>query len=147
MSDIDVSEFEDLLEAKYPGSKKTRRMVENPPASVAAAEDAERWDAKPVRKTIAGKTYEFFTLGALAQALGRKPVTIRSWELAGQFPKARYRSGGDPQFQKRLYTRAQVEGVVRIAKEEGIFNITRAIPFHTTKFTEKVVALWKEPLS
>ena len=31
---------------------------------------------------------EFFDIGALAEALGRKPVTIRSWEDKKIIPKA-----------------------------------------------------------
>lgn len=142
--DLDLSSFEELAESidkRYPGSKQTRRMVEQ---QSAPTPDPDHWDARPIRKTVKGAEVEFFPVGALATALGRSSVTIRMWENTGILPKARYRSGGVEGKQRRLYTRAQIEGVVRIAQEEGILYITRKIAIADTQFTAKVVKLWKE---
>ena len=64
---------------------------------------------------------EYFTSGQLAQAIDRSPITMRAWEREGVLPKARFRTANrNAKKAKRLYTRAQVEGVVRIAQEEGL---------------------------
>jgi len=140
MKDLDAE-----IEARfYPGSKRlipTERVV-----TKAVVEDA--WDAKPVMLTVKGVKVEFFTVGQLAQAIGRKPASIRKWETLGIIPKARYRTAAsDPAKQKRLYTRAQVEGVVKIAQEEGLMAVSRAgglrrgaIP---KTFTDRVLELWR----
>ena len=73
--------------------------------------------AKPKRLKVNGVEREFFTVGEMAKALGRKPVTIRMWELNGWIPKARYRTAppksetipGKPPRGRRLYSIEQVE--------------------------------------
>ena len=91
-----------------------------------------------------GTRTEFFTIGALARALSRKPVTLRQWEAAGQLPKsgwqdARIRGKG----KRRLYTRAQAEAAIRIAAEEGILVETwRGVS--KTRFRDRLIKAWKE---
>lgn len=73
--------------------------------------------AKPKRLKVNGVERDFFTVGELAKALGRKPVTIRMWELNGWIPKARYRTAppkaetipGKTPKGRRLYSIEQVE--------------------------------------
>ena len=132
----------------YPGS--TKAIVRHPnraeePRRHAVGDDPE-WDAKPrVSDTADGPT-EFFTLGQLAKALGRESVTIRKWEREGVIPKAQFQVPGrndDPRGRRRLYTRAQVEGIVRIAAEEGLHANTRK-PFAETQFVERVRNLFRQ---
>lgn len=132
----------------YPGS--TKAIVRHPnraeePRRRATGADPD-WDAKPrVYETPDGPT-EFFTLGQLARALGRESVTIRKWEREGVIPKAQYQVPGrndDPRGRRRLYTRKQVEGIVRIAEEEGLFANTRK-PFAETQFVERVLKLFQQ---
>lgn len=140
MKDLD-EQIEDLF---YPGSK--RRIPTERTAPKAVVE--EGWDAHPVMLKVKGESKEFFTVGMLAVALGRRPSTIREWEAHGIIPKARYRTAAsDPAKQKRLYTRRQVEGMVRIALEEGLMTASRAgglrrgqIP---RRFTERVLELFR----
>jgi hypothetical protein len=94
---------------------------------------------------VAGVETEFYTLGNLAQALGRQPVTIRKWEREGIIPKSTYQSPGrddDPRGRRRLYTREQIEGIVRIAHEEGVL-VSHQKPLKATNFTVRVVDLFK----
>jgi len=66
---------------------------------------------------VKGEERTFFTVGELAKALNRKPVTIRSWESRGWIPKANYRTPtprgqqipGKPVKGSRLYSLEQVE--------------------------------------
>lgn len=129
----------------YPGSKRLRRAVlADAPAPTTVQEDDEEfvgWDANPQVHFVNGEPKEFFTIGALAEALNRKPVTIRSWEAKGVFPKARFRTPGEKG--RRLYTRAQVEGVIKAAAEEGLMDPEARKPI-TEAFTRKVVEVWKQ---
>lgn len=125
--------------ARYPGSKQLRRAVAPP----AAAPVEATWDAKPVIKTVRGVQYELFTVGQLGQALGgRAAVTMRLWEREGVIPKARMRLpnkngiGG-----RRYYTRPQVEGMRRIAEEEGLLEPRARL---SPRFTERCVQLFRD---
>lgn len=133
--------IEDLF---YPGSKRRIPADRTPPKAV--VEDA--WDSHPVLLKVKGETKEFFTVGMLAQALGRRPATIREWEAKGHIPKAKFRTAAvDTAKQKRLYTRRQVEVMVKIAQEEGLMAVSRSgtlrrgeIP---RKFTERLLEAWR----
>lgn len=73
--------------------------------------------AKGKEYIINGTAVTLYTVGQVAKALNRKPVTIRMWELNGWIPKANYRSpapksetikGKTPKG-RRLYSQSQVE--------------------------------------
>jgi hypothetical protein len=137
-------EFAQIGEQFYPGS--TRPIVRHPNRlHTKAAPSAADWDAKPRKYVVAGVETEFYTLGNLAQALGRQSVTIRKWEREGIIPKSTYQSPGrddDPRGRRRLYTREQIEGIVRIAHEEGVL-VSHQKPLKATNFTVRVVDLFK----
>jgi hypothetical protein len=138
------STFDDLKD--WPGKK---RPVNRPEPSLAEESDAD-WDARPVVYIYNGVSREFFTIGHLADALGRSPVTIRSWESKGLLPKSPYRSPR-PRGEslpgvakgKRLWTRDQIEGIMRLAREEGVI-LNEKPP--TKQFTLRVADLFRELL-
>lgn len=134
--------FEDIAEF-YPGSRKP--IIRHPNRVVDGPKDPHHWDAKPKVLKVNGEDREFFTIGQLGQALGgRKPVTMRKWEKTGIIPLPTFRKpSDDPRGQRRLYTREQVEGMVRIAEEEGILMI-HSKPITETDFTQRVIALFRE---
>lgn len=101
----------------YPGSKQTRRAV-------AKQEPASEWDAhKPVVLHVKGQPVEFYTVGVLAHFLDRKPPAMRKWEKLGYLPQSSYVTPGrNHHGQKRLYTRQLIEGLVEIAREEGVLG-------------------------
>ena len=109
------------------------------------------WDANPVTYMFNGIEREFFTISHLAAALGKAPVTIRSWENKGWLPRSPYRSpkprgatvpGLAPKG-KRLWTRAQILGMVKIARQEQvIFNGKKP----NERFAKRVLALFHELL-
>lgn len=126
----------------YPGTNKPivrhpNRRPEDPP-------DLERWDAKPRMLPIAGVLTELFTVGHLARALNRRPVTIRAWERDHIIPKPTiWKRSQDERGNRRLYSRGQVEGLIKIAEEEGLLKGDyRAIK--DTEFTKRAFELWKE---
>lgn len=66
--------------------------------------------------TINGVDIEMFPIGELSRQLDRQRQTIRKWEKAGIIPQAVYRSGAD----RRLYTRRQIEAIVKVVREYDI---------------------------
>jgi hypothetical protein len=134
--------FEQINREYYPGSN---RPIGTAPDRSVEEPDDERWDLKPRIYQVNGEDVEFFTVGQLGKALGgRKPVTMRKWERTGLIPKATFtKPSDDPRGKRRLYTRAQIEGMVQIATEEGMLN-PFAKPIKDTNFKARVVALFKE---
>jgi hypothetical protein len=127
----------------FPGSKRKRSdpPPPKPPVTTVA------WDRRPRVLPVGGKPVEFFTIGDLALAINRRPVTIRSWEAKGIMPKARFRTPAVPGQigeGKRLYTRRQVEGLVVLCAKHGILDFAARPDSIPKAFTDDVKALWAE---
>jgi hypothetical protein len=114
-----VKEFEDL---DYPGRRKpVNRGVKVP-------DETPLWDAKPVYYLINGEKQEFFLISHLAKALDYSVQSIRAWEAQGLLARTPYRSprtkrpvaGGRSDKGKRLWTREQILGIIRIAKKHKV---------------------------
>jgi len=102
------------------------------------------WDRHPRKYQVNGVEIEFFTIGHLALALGRRPVTLRLWEREGIIPKATYQINSESKNgRRRLYTREQVEGLVKLAVEEGIL-ISHQRAIGGTQFTARSIELFKQ---
>lgn len=149
----DVSEFFERLktgdpvksesdeeEETYPGSNQSRRdPAEN--LEVPSKKSEDPLDSfKPRIMKLKGKDTEFFTIQALADALNRSTITIRKWESKGWLPTAQYRSPGEKQ--DRLYTREQIEGLLQIAREEGLMNPQRKPRVDKTNFPQRARELF-----
>lgn len=92
---------------------------------------------------LRGQPVEFFTIGQVARAIGRTATTLRAWEDKGVLPESGYKTQArDPRGVRRLYTRAQAEGVIRLAKECGVMDASSRRPLHD--FKTKVWALFNE---
>jgi hypothetical protein len=132
---------------RFPGGKPPRRPTDTVEKDKAVA----GWDTKPTVKMLKGVKTEFFTVGALADALGLKPVTIRSWEAKGWLPLSRYRTqapknhpvSGKTPMGRRLYTRHQIEVVVDAAARAGVTDPEVRRP-NWPQFTKIVVDGWKK---
>lgn len=145
LADTIDDQFAAMGERYYPGSTRPIVRHQNRPLHTKAAPSAADWDAKPRKYVVGGTETEFFTVGQLATALGRQPVTIRKWEREGVIPKATFQApgkDGDPRGRRRLYSREQVEGMVRIAHEEGVL-VSHQKPIKDTQFTPRVIALFE----
>jgi hypothetical protein len=107
--------------------------------------DVESWDAHPRMVMLGGQTVEMFTVGDLAKAIGREAGTIRKWERDGIIPRNTYRlPSSDPRGVRRLYSRKQIEGIVRITREEGLDDAHRRRNIKQTNFTQRVIDLFRE---
>lgn len=82
-------EFAEDLQEYYPGSSKP--VVRHPNRSVVNVrnEESQGWDENPRSFNVQGRMHQFFTVGHLAKAIGRKPGTIRGWERDGVIPRDR----------------------------------------------------------
>lgn len=95
------------------------------------------WDQHPYVLTVQDQDREFFTIGHLGEAIARSPGTIRLWESKQLFPKPTFTvNGADPRRRRRLYTRVQIEGVIGIAREEGLLSDGRRY-LTQTRFPER----------
>jgi hypothetical protein len=148
--------FDDLDEY-YPGSRRKRRESREARQERLTLERAEAkadgsWDARPWRRHVRfpdGREVdlELFPTGSPAKALQRDSGTIRRWIRKGWLPNARYKTpavtGSRGDAGRRLWSRAQIEGISRIAEEEGLLTETPA-RIQRTNFTRRVIAGWKE---
>lgn len=142
---IDIDEvFGDL----YPGSKRRRRAVERPVPEVEPA-----WYATPTVKMFNGKRTEFFNLGALAKAIGKKPVSVRLWERRGYIPAAPYRLPGSVDSQgneiagRRLYSRALIVVVVDEFTKRDLLGKKRVEWKHHADLTIAIADRWRRILN
>lgn len=135
-----------VLHRFFPGSSTPIPDRRAPAATPQPEPDEEAWDAHPQVFLVQGKEVEFFTVGALAQALGKSASTVREWERFGFIPVALYRTKSvNPKKAKRLYTRPQIEGIVEIAREEGLLTY-KPRNIRATSFTVRVVDLFNRLL-
>lgn len=104
--------------------------------------DRERWDAFPRKYLVRGRLVEFFPIGSVAKALNRKVTTVRRWEQDGKLPVTFWRSPShDPRGRQRLYSRALIEAMIEIAREEGVLN-PHGRNIHKTAFWARIYELF-----
>lgn len=127
----------------YPGTRTEITVQEVDPPSPPVRESL--FDRPLTGYQINGRPFECYTIGTLAKALDdRSPVTIREWERLGLIPKPTFRSSKvQGEGKARLYTREQIEGVVEIAKDEGIFPRSSKKKIRSTRFTSRVTELFR----
>lgn len=110
-----------------------------------AGRDEERLDEFEAEKYIVGgREVKLYRISAFAAMLGRSPITIRKWETSGVLPSTPFRLIFDPKDlrgSRRKFTREQILGTVRIAREEGILIMFEG-QVKRTNFTSRVRALF-----
>lgn len=133
-------DFSDIAEEYFPGSS---RKITASSTKTPAKEETHTWDASPRKYAWNETIYEFFSVGHLAMALQKSAVTIRLWESQGYIPQTQRAPSEHPSKRQRIYSRAQIEGIVRIAAEEGILGEARP-RLDRTRFKERVLDLFIE---
>ena len=141
--------FEGLDRA--PGSKQKRRETNT------AAEkrrkkimgESNGWDENPIVRSIKGVETELFTIGALADALEKKIVTIRLWEKKGYIPAAPYRLrskslNGKKVLGNRVYTRELILIAIEEFAKRGLLGTARVEWNQHHDLTEAIVSRWKD---
>lgn len=88
------------------------------------------WDDRPHYVLYKGLNVEVFWRGALAKALNRTVVAIRAMERKDIIRTPALHDSHE----RWLYTRDQIEDMVRLATEEGVLD-----PRTTRRFSERFV--------
>lgn len=137
-----------------PGSRQPRRS-DNPVAQKKRAQafgESNGWDENPIMKTLNGVETELFTIGALAQALEKKIVTIRLWEQKGYIPMAPYRLrskqlNGQKVNGNRVYTRELIEITIEEFAARGLIGSARVEWKLLGNLTETLIRRWREAVA
>jgi len=144
-----LAAFSDL--EYVPGSKQKRRSESATPKKRRVVEE-DAWDANPILKTLGGKEVEVFTIGAMAKALEKSIISIRSWEKKGYIPRAPYRLrsktlNGQKVSGNRVYTRKLIEIAVEEFSKRGLLGTARVEWSLHTDLTHAIVSRWKDSVA
>lgn len=147
MTDPVESAFADL-DKYYPGSKKPRREAPLSPKRRGPV-DPSNWDAKPLLKSVRGREVEMFTIGALAQAIGKSEVSVRLWQRKGYIPNTPFRLparevNGRTRAGRRLFTRSMIEAAVHTFGTRGLIDAPRIEWKHHQDISIELLASWKK---
>ena len=145
MSDEIDRLFEDL-DTYYPGSKRKRKEK-----VIKEADPEAAWDTKPIKKKLPnGNEVELFTIGAMANALGRPVITIRTWIKEGYLPASPYRlpakknKNGEDHQGRRLYSRAMVERTVSLFHSAGLLHTKRVEWSLHRQLSNEIAEAWNQ---
>ena len=130
----------------YPGSKRKRKAILTPPVE---PPEAVVWDSRPTKRTLpSGEDIDMFSIGALALALNRPIITVRTWIKEGNLPSSPYRLSstvdvnGKDHKGKRLYSRAMIEAAVTLFTTHGLLE-SRRIDWSVHRLlTTEIVEAW-----
>lgn len=135
------------LDDYYPGSKRKRRVAVDPVAEF----DNEGWASRPIKKRMPnGKELELFTIGALAAALGRPVITVRTWIKEGYLPSSPYRlpttknRNGNDHKGRRLYSKAMVEKAIELFAAAGLLTEKRIEWSTHRQLSDKIAEAWNQ---
>lgn len=149
MTDTTWPDFDDVIDPDAVPVPGSRPRVQHVKAEEVPATPAD-WDAYPKRLLVDGVETELFDAAALCRALDIKNETLKYLERKGYLPKTsirlptpRLRSGlyGTQVPGRRLYTRPFIEGVITIAREEGIFA-KPGVDVGSTDFPQRTLDLY-----
>ena len=94
-----------------------------------------------------------FTVGALAQALGRPFISVRVWNENGYLPKSPYRlptkknKNGEDHKGRRLYSRAMIEVAVELFGKFGVLHTKRIEWSLHQQLTKEIAEAWSQILA
>lgn len=156
---VGLRSAEDVLRSfegldRAPGSKSARR-----PDNVTAAKNRQKafqeptgWDQSPIIRSVRGVETSLFSIGALALALEKSVVTIRSWEKRGYIPAAPYRLKaktlqGKQVNGNRVYTRILIEIAIEEFSSRNLLGAARVEWSHHPDLTASIIARWKDAVA
>lgn len=99
------------------------------------------WDGNPHQIYYKGQTIEAFTRSAVAKALNRELITIRTLEKRGILCNPALIDGHG----WWMYTRDQIEDLITLAQEEGVLDPRFHNPFSDRFITEAHMILKRLP--
>lgn len=136
----------------YPGKRAPKNRPDVKTGAVHRADNPLEGVQKRVL-TIKGEKRDFYTVGGLAQVVGRTALTIRSWERKGWIPAPTYRSAKPSGHQDvntskkgyRLYSKEQVLVIYESLETQGLIGTRNGSwqePQRWLSFIEHVQANW-----
>jgi hypothetical protein len=145
--DLIETSFADL-DDYYPGSKRKRKAPVQKDPEVKLDKG---WDARPYKKTLPnGTDIEMFTIGALASAVGRPVITIRTWIKEGYIPASPYRLSdtvdkyGAKRPGRRMWSRAMIETFVGLLDKAGLLYASRIEWSEHRQLSKEIAEAWSE---
>lgn len=131
----------------YPGSKRKRR---EPKEGVRQDRPSDDWRTGEFafKKNQGGKVVTYFTIGALAEALGVSVTTIRKWTRRGYIPQAPYRLPsnmvvrGETVAGRRLYTEQIIDATVEIFARYEVLGASRIVFDQHPGLSMDVIEAW-----
>jgi len=135
-----------------PGSKQKRREINPAAKRKRKSTEDTAWDSNPIIKHLNGEETEVFTVSALAQALEKSIISIRSWEKKGYIPGAPYRLrskslNGKKVGGNRVYTRQLIEIAVEEFSKRGLLGTARVEWSQQTELTFAITSKWKDAVA
>jgi hypothetical protein len=143
-----AEDFFQGLNEFYPGSKRKRREPDAKPTR-AQRPDPSEWDAVSYTKKVNGKAVEFFTIGALAKALGKSEASIRLWQSKGYMPNTPYRLpakvvNGRTIAGRRLFTRSMIESAITAFARRDLLDAKRVEWRDHKDLSIEILESWKQ---
>lgn len=137
------------LDTYYPGSKRKRREPAPPEVT-----PVEGWEKRFYKKTLpSGEEVPMYTIGSLADALGRPIITIRQWMKAGYLPDSLYRlpttldKNGEERQGRRLYTKSMIDAAVAAFAKAGVLHKKRVEWALHRQLTREIDEAWTKILA
>ena len=132
-----------------PGSKQKRRAINPEVSKKRKAKEESPWDSLAIKKQLNGKETEVFTIGAMAQALEKSIISIRSLEKRRYLPRAPYRLrsktlNGVKVAGNRVYTRRLIEITIEEFSKRGLLGVSRVEWSQHHDLTIAITSRWKE---
>ena len=136
---------DDEFRGYFPGSRTPLPTATKPKVEVEKKAPTAIWDSRPIHKIVNGQTVDFFSIGSVCAALGRPAVTIRLWIRKGYLPVATYRMPDRGEIKgRRLYTRAQIEELVKVLERHGLLGAEHIVWRKHTTVAEEIRRAWSE---
>lgn len=129
-----------MTERYFPGSTQKIRYDSPEP------EGEEEWRKRGKEVPLpGGKVVRLYRITDFAFALERTSQTIRRWEKNGTLPKATFqKTGQNVHGKRRLYSEAQIEGTVKIARDLGLLPHTGRRDLDLSAFAGRVLDLFRQ---
>lgn len=137
----------DPFAAFYPGSKRKRHDVSTTTSTKVVAD----WELMASKKTypLAGRRVHLYRISALATALGKSEITIRSWIRVGYLPNAPIRlPAADATDVKkrgahRMFTREMIQATVTAFDKRGLLGVPRVEWSLHPDLPKEILAAWQ----
>jgi hypothetical protein len=130
----------------YPGSKRKRRGTPEPTAPVAD------WELMESKKSyvIGGRSVHLYRISALAEAVSKSEITIRSWMRTGYLPSdspirltAADSDDGLKRGAHRLFTKEMIQATVDAFDKRGLLGAPRIEWSLHPELPKEILAAWR----